>query len=113
MSRIKTKRIVGTIAVLLVLSFVAVMVLHKHDEPKIIGDLSKEDVSEVSRVARKFEKGLMRGQLSADLQNRDGLLFIRHLIDYTQVRVHSIEAETNGAVHVTAGEGTNAESTEY
>lgn len=109
MSRIRIKRIVWGIAVLIALSFVAAMVLHKHEEPKIIGNLSKEDVLETSRLALNFMRDQMKIHMRYDLKNKEFKAFAETLTLYPRVKVLSVERIGVVAVRVGIGLETNDE----
>jgi hypothetical protein len=109
MSHIKTKRVLWTIAVLLALMFVAALLWHKHDEPKIIGKLSLKDVSEISKAV----SGLERLDVEFYLEHGDIRELIHSADNYVRNKIISIEVLTNGQVLITIGTGTNKNSDEW
>jgi hypothetical protein len=113
MSRTKTKRIVWTLAVLLALSFVAAIVLHGHDGPKIIGNLSEEDVSEISRRTLRFQRRLLRERMRWNAKTREIRSLVKDIKNYASIKVVSIEAPLGGEGRVTLGAGTNVNFSGY
>jgi hypothetical protein len=103
MSRIKTKRILWTIAVLVVLSFAAGLVLHKHVEPKIIGNFSPADISAISKATLKAERGLIKVGMRWHLKHRKVISLMRDTVDYAFINVLSIEDQGSPRrdIHVT------------
>ncbi len=101
MTRPKTKRIVWTLAVLLALSFVAVMVFHKHEEPIIIGNLSKEDAAKISRLALHQVRFANRRSLIYYLHTGEIKKVITHSRSYLSAKVLRLERLPNGLVSVT------------
>lgn len=113
MSRIKTKRILWTIAVLLALSFLGAMVLHKHEEPQIIGKISPEDISAISKITLKFRRDQVKERMGRALQDMDILQLIMETADFARLRVLSIKAESGDQFEVSVGTGTNGITLKY
>ena len=87
-------------AILLALAFVAAMVLHKHEEPIIIGDLSKEDVSQISRVALRQIRVRLRDAFRIDVRARDVKGLVTDIQYYPSITVTNIEKLPTGVVSV-------------
>jgi hypothetical protein len=100
MSRIKTKRILWTIAVLVVLSFVLAIVLHKPDKPKITGNFSPADISAISKATLKSDRNSLKQGMRWHLKHKKIMSLIRDVTDYAFSKVSSIEAQPGGTIHV-------------
>lgn len=107
MSRTMTKRIVWTIAALAALSFVAAMLLHKHDEPKIIGNVSSTDVTAISRSVRKSFRDIRMNDMTTAFKYRDYGRVMACLQFLFRYKVSYIEAVSTNVVAVWIGIGTN------
>lgn len=87
-------------AILLALAFVAARAWYKHEDPIVIGNLSKEDVSQISRVA------LRRARVEVIDDLKDGVIK-PDLMRYHWIRVLSIEKKEPEFAVATTGMQTN------
>lgn len=109
MKRLKTKRVLWTIAGLIAIGVIAALLLHKPEQPKIIGKLSKEDVSEISKVALNPERDALKEEARILLHQRKIGYAMLKMKRYIFVRVFSIQLIDSHRVRVAIGTGTNQE----
>lgn len=107
MRRLKTKRVLWTIAIFVALSLIAVLLLHRPEQPKIIGKLSPGDVSDITESFRSGIHRTVKALLINDLKSFSLLSLKRHYLYFGRLKVTSIEVVQSDIVLVSVGTGTN------
>lgn len=107
------KKRIGIALLLLVLAAVAAIVLHKRDEPEVIGKLSKNDVAEISKVLMKSERKATKWLASRDLRKGDFGKAITEMRNYAAIKISSLELDDSGEVIVAVKFRNTEETTRY
>jgi hypothetical protein len=107
------KKWVIVIAVLIAVLFVAAMVLHRDYKPQIIGKISPEDASQISKLSLGYARGMIKGAMKNDLKSCHLKGFARDLKDFLAIKPISLKQVNGDLFAILLGTGTNRIVSEY